>query len=523
MKQIKNSITKYALLLTAVLYLVGCSDDFLKTEPTGQISLETLGEMAKKDPESILEPLVLGLYSTTFRWGSGGIMNGPDPSHMDYGQKNVDLCTDLMCGDLASISFSYGWYENIADFTDLSKTGAWPYGIWRYYYRLVKNANEVLDLLGGDEKMPETDALKAYYGQAKAIRAFAYFYLVNLYQHPYSEKKDAPGVPVYRTQVDAEIHGQSSVGEVYDLIVSDLKDAVVALKDFDRGSDKSKINQDVAYGLLANAYLFMGKYQEAADAADAVIVKNSYPILLRTGTGAASVLNNGFNSLANSKNWMWGIDQTTENTGSLINWWAHVDAYTYGYNWAGDRKVIDSILFASIQGTDVRRRWFGAYTTSSPATTYNVNVGVAPLLPIGKFFDPRKNYTNGDKTWDNDLVYMRIEELHLIKAEALARLYDDGGAKAALQVLLDQRNTASVLDVVETNEDLLNVIYSNWRIEMWGEGRSYLAMKRFKATMTRGKNNAVLAGQSFAYNDPRMIFEIPEREWLNNPNLVPQN
>jgi hypothetical protein len=49
-----------------------------------------------------------------------------------------------------------------------------------------------------------------------------------------------------------------------------------------------------------------------------------------------------------------------------------------------------------------------------------------------------------------------------------------------------------------------------------GEGKSYLAMKRNKATTTRGSNH-LFAGDSFQYNDAKLTFEIPQNEVLNNP------
>jgi len=502
-----KSKIKIVLLLTAALCIVSCSKDFLNTEPTGYLSSDAMSKIAKNDPASVLDPLVSGLYSTTFLLNSGGSTTRND---MDYGQKNIDLCTDIMCGDVAGAAFTYGWYRAIAQYTDQIKTGTMPYIAWRLYYRLIKSANEILDILGDDENIPEDAALRVYYGQAKAMRAYCYFNLINLYQHPYSDKKDSPGVPIYRTQLETEVHGQSTVGAVYDLIVKDLEDAIVALQDFDRGSDKSKINQDVAYGMLANAYLFMGEYEKAAAAADAVISKGKYPILSQ-----ADALTNGFNSVSKSSNWMWGIDVTPENYSGIACWWSHVDIFTYGYASSGDYKLIDAGLYAAIPSADVRKKWFGKYTSG------NIEVGVDPLLPIGKFFDPGKT-PDGDRTWTNDLVYMRVEEMYLIKAEALANANDIAGARVALKALLDQRNPSADLSVMN-QADLLNEIYLNWRVEMWGEGKSYFAMKRFKKSMTRASNNALLAGNTFPYNYNRMIFEIPEREQLNNPNLVPQN
>jgi hypothetical protein len=66
---------------------------------------------------------------------------------------------------------------------------------------------------------------------------------------------------------------------------------------------------------------------------------------------------------------------------------------------------------------------------------------------------------------------------------------------------------------------LQDEIYLQTRIEFWGEGKSYLAMKRNKATITRGSNHLFFAGQSFAYDSDELTFPIPQAEVLNNPNL----
>lgn len=500
----KSNIKILLLLIVTAVHIVSCSDDFLKMEPTGYLSSEAMSEIAQKDPQSVLDPLVSGLYSTTFMLNSGGSV---DRNDMDYGQKNIDLVTDLMSGDMAGTAFTYNWYRAVAQYTDQIKTGSMPYMAWRYYYRLIKSANEVIDILGGEEAIPEDAVSKAYYGQAKTMRAYAYYYLVNLYQHAYSDKKDSPGVPLYITQLEADMKAQSPVSEVYELIIDDLEDAVVALRSFDRAGDKSKVNQEVAFGLLAYAYLTTGEYVKAAAAADSVIAKG-YPVLTR-----ANALTNGFHTVSN--NWIWGIDVTPDNYSGIACWWSHVDLFTYGYASAGDFKVIDSNLYASIPAGDVRKNWFGDYTGDGFVA------GASPLLPVGKFFDPEKE-VDGDKSWTNDLVYMRVEEMYLVKAEALANNDNLAEAKNALKVLLDERNPDINLSVMDKT-DLLNTIYQNWRIEMWGEGKSYFALKRFKRTVTRSNNHALLAGESFPYNYQYMIFEIPEREQLNNPNLLPQN
>ena len=70
---------------------------------------------------------------------------------------------------------------------------------------------------------------------------------------------------------------------------------------------------------------------------------------------------------------------------------------------------------------------------------------------------------------------------------------------------------------------LKQAIYNQTRIEFWGEGKSYLALKRNQATVTRGTNHVFRANQSFAYDIDEMSFQIPQLEMNNNSEITSQN
>ena len=114
---------------------------------------------------------------------------------------------------------------------------------------------------------------------------------------------------------------------------------------------------------------------------------------------------------------------------------------------------------------------------------------------------------------------MRSDEFYLLNAEANAKTGQDAAARTALSTFLAQRITdVSYLNAL-SGQALLDEIYLQTRIELWGEGKTYLAMKRNKAKITRGSNHLFEAGNSFSYNDPKLTFVIPQAEVLNNPNL----
>jgi hypothetical protein len=139
-------------------------------------------------------------------------------------------------------------------------------------------------------------------------------------------------------------------------------------------------------------------------------------------------------------------------------------------------------------------------------------------MPVNKFFDPAR-VIGGQRNIVTDYVYMRLEEMYLLNAEANARLGQDALAKDMLKQLLAKRITdISYVDAL-SGQALLNEIYLQTRIELWGEGKSYLAMKRNKMAVTRGSNHLFEAGRTFAFDADELTFPIPQAEELNNPVL----
>lgn len=486
---------KYIQLLGAgclVVAMSACSEDFLEKEPNGYITPGQLAENAVWNPNIMLGQAA-GIPATTFVQGSGGTEN-----HDDFGQKSVDISTDLMSGDMVMSGETYGWFSSDSRLLNNTKNRQRAYSFWRYYYRIIKAANLIFDTVGGDDKMPEEGTEnRLYFGQAKAMRAYAYFYLVNLYAKPYDVAKADKALPIYRTQLTAETVGLSTVEDVYELVISDLKDAIVALTGTERTS-KDAPDAATAKGLLAYAYLQTCQYENAAEIATEVIESGEYPMMT-----ADEILESGFRSV-DIPSFMWAINLTKDNSPALPTFWGHVDYFTYSYCAAGDYKMIPDNLYAQIPATDSRKQWF---RTSNP------------LMPWGKFYDAARK-AMGDRLWENDEVYMRVEEMYLIAAEANARATNLPDAKAVLKSLLSQRDevTAETIDGMDA-EQLLETIYFNWRLEMWGEGRGLMTMKRFKKTVTRGSNDFAYPGTAISYDDSRLYFEIPENEITNNPNL----
>lgn len=495
----------YIIALSAFLF-TGCSKDFLDEAPTSLISTEQLTAAAKQDPD-LLNGNIAGLYTTMYETGTGGT----NLRHDDFGQKGYDIFSDMLCSDMVLAGVNYGWYEDIVRYqatTDYTLTD--DYMVWRYYYRIIFGANTVIDALGGDTATLETDQAKHTMGQAKAMRAYGYFYLTQFYSKEYGDGSEKI-LPVY-TNTKVPNQPKSTAKEVFDLIVKDLTDAIGLLDDFNRTA-KNQVNKEVAEGLLAYALAYRGSdadlHQVISLTED---IMSKYPITDSLEAVAkfdanGNVINSqaGFNNVA-TPSWIWGVNLTLDQGLDLVSWWGQIDMFTYSYAWAGDPKVIDIGLYDEIRSDDIRKRQF-VFTNGFTGQ------------PINKFFDPGREI-GGQRQVTTDYVYMRADEFYLLNAETHARLGEDALAKQSLKKLVDERiKEDSYIDAL-SGQALLDEIYLQTRIELWGEGKSYLAMKRLKKTITRGSNHLFFAGKSFKYDAPELTFDIPQSEVLNNPVLT---
>lgn len=493
-----RKLIKLTLLTATMVFTFSCSEDFLDKQPSQIITTDQIADAASKNPD-VIRGTMTGIYALMFETGTGGTTG-----HDDYGHKGYDVFADMLSSDMALSVSTYGWYR--ASITEYQCTQDFTYTdnyqVWRYYFRIIRSANTVIDALGGNDAVPELDENKYILGQAKAMRAHSYFYLTQYFQKSYDPSEEI--LPLYDDLLDQN-GPKVAASEIYALIESDLQSAISLLDGYAR-SAKVEVNQNVAKGILAYVYGAMGgKDLEVKTLTGEIISSGEFTIM-----NEAEVLG-GFNDV-NTPGWMWGADITPDAGLDLVSWWGQIDYYSYSYAAYGDYKVIDADLYAAIPANDVRKGQF----YDNPASSRN-------LQPLYKFYDASRVPYGASTTVVADYIYMRVAEMYLLNAESAARSGDDPGARTSLKAVLDKRlDDTSYVDGL-SGAALLNEIGLQTRIELWGEGKSYLAMKRFKATKTRGANHLSFVGVPIPYNDERMTFEIPEAEIQNNPFISDQN
>lgn len=500
----KNKYIKTLLIVTIATLSISCGDSFLEETPTQYVSVEDVAKTGSIYSE-ILKGTLSGSYNLMYVTESGGTTD-----HTDFGQKSYDIYYDFLSGDMALTQNSYNWYNNFCQLLitiDYTQTQA-NYSAWRYYYRIIGAANKIIEAVGGNDGII-TDSNKSTMGQAKTLRAYAYFHLTQLYITEYSPTSKV--LPLY-IETGSESHEQSETKVIYDQMIDDLTQGYTLLAG-EKRSQLFEVNEDVAKTLLAYVYASMGTSEanmKAKNLAEEVIAHANLPV-----TSKQDVVG-GFNSV-NSPSWLWGSNITTDAGLDLVSWWGQIDVFTYSYQWAGDKKAIDEGLYNQIKDSDIRKTQFA---TQADIDASEGELEDSDLLaPINKFYNSGR-ISGGQRVVEDDYIYMRIDELYLLSAEMSAKEGIVIDARNRLKDILENRfdNPADYAYVdTLTGQDLVDEIYLQTRIEFYGEGKSYAALKRNKGTVNRGPNHLYLVGEPILYNDDRLTLEIPQSEIQNNP------
>jgi len=564
-----KNITKLLLVFTAALTFAGC-DEFLNQPPIGG----TLIQEQYDQLDNKLEGSMRGVYSTMYAISD----------HDVFGQRSIDMYGDLLCGDMALTDESYGWFGY--DERQLTREYRSGY-LWSHYYGMMRNINMViatvknqttfwnnlqkygmptsgLNVLDGSGNVvfhyDEKDSLNAiYYAQALTMRGYVYSSLVRFFvptvDHLFFGGYNLTNYPCFPIYTEDNMNDGAQplamINEVFNLIDKDLTTAISLFDAFGKeyeGSSKLEVDINVARGTLAYFYLNRAReinvnatnplleepMRKALKYADDVINDHKHEIIPNR-----SVLTTGFNNVEDNS-WMWGQNVTVETTGGLASFQGHVDIHSYSYAWVGGTKAIDKNLYDEIPSWDIRKQWFNDGKANS---TY-------ALCPDKKYFsakNPTSTATdNIDREWLSDNVFMRVELMHLIAAEACYFLGNLDSAAMYLCNILDERinledpmaagDYATYKATLATDDaELVKALILNWRVELWGEGYALQTFRRLtchkykhlnEKTMTveekvrRGDNHSYDKGAEMAYDDEtKYTMQIPASETNYNPHL----
>ena len=152
---------------------------------------------------------------------------------------------------------------------------------WELGYRVIGNCNKIIEIIQGlgNESTREQTIMM---GENYYLRALIYFLLVNEFAQPYSNNPTQnPGLPLKLTSDPNDLpQSRSTVAEVYDQVVLDLKDAITYLTLQQGETPKSNIyaTKEAAEALLARVYLYMENWDGAWEMANKVITSGRFEL-----------------------------------------------------------------------------------------------------------------------------------------------------------------------------------------------------------------------------------------------------
>lgn len=469
----------YILLLTIAFAFSSCESFVEPGVPKTEIPLE----LAFSDDKTATASVV-GIYAR---------MN-----NLNYQFANVlSLILPGMMADEMAYAFAFATYDEFKNNTVLS-SNQYVDIFWSSLYRYIYQANACIEGLEKAENL-NPQVKSQLLGEAKFIRAFCHFYLVNYFG-------DVP--LILTTDALANNHkARTPAAEVYASIIDDLKAAKGQLFDgYPAGAranadgERIRPNKGAASALLARAYLYSGQFDLAETEATEVIGNSQYQLM------SSEDINDVF--LINSAETIWQLQAI--NTAGGRNTWEGFLMVPASETGAALFRLIPGGLQDAFEADDLRREnWVGSRTTAAGDTylfpyKYKARFGVTPV----------QEYT----------MVLRLAEQYLIRAEARLAQNKFADAQADINAI---RNRAG-LDALELGNDagaIRAALEQERRIELFAEwGHRWFDLRRWPSlTGDAGKTRAddVLAPIKPAWQSSAIYLPLPDEAIRTNPNLIP--
>lgn len=398
---------------------------------------------------------------------------------------------------------------------------------WNGLYSVIAQTNLVLDNVPRISPMDETRKQQIL-GEARFLRAWAYFYLVRLYG-------DVPLIKNAQTIESPDFFPpRTPAEEVYNFIVEDLTLAEAAGLPWQDASGRA--SNGAVKSLLSKVYLTMAGfplnkgaayYRLAADKALDVITNGGYRLF-------ATYAELHTLSTENEGEFIWEIQYLSSVAGNplqqvLLPSFKDVSAYS---DEMGSTTPVPQ-FYQSYAAGDLRAKdrqgfFYTSYYSGGDGALKALN---APY--IFKHFDVVANGTLGTRgTTQSDLNYTQIRYADILLVYAEAQNRADGAPNAtAIKAVNDIRDRADLAPIGALSQTAFEqeVWNQRWH-ELCYEGITWFDMVRLRKAYDPVNNTFVdFVGYRFPDNptivlaERHLLFPLPTAEMRNNPNLTPQN
>lgn len=505
-----------ALLAVAMLIPTSCSDDLLNQVNSNTVSTGTFWKNA--DDARLA---VNGMYhpiTNTFFWG------------------RIVHTGAMLRSDVFNIR-PFGPNTAMSHFLGEPGNGRWSEEIWQEPFKTVFRANSILENVN-ESNISDATERNGILGQAYFMRAFAYWYLVNLYGN----------VPIVTKtpETDEEFFpSQATPDQVWDQIIADLNEAETRLPASWEGNDIGRPTSGSALGLRGKSYLYQGKWVEAASDFAKLVGTGRYGLLPQDQymDNFTETNENNMESVFELQYlgvdaFAWGVD--IPGVGTMGNF--HIDYAPPGKSPDQSHYVNSWVkdLFEA-NGETVRRDATIAY--DYPGSTGYGGVpfaddfageitlandeGMEPIftrkyagMDIGVRDDVDFLGTNVGTNWR----IIRYADVLLMHAEALNEQGMTSQAAGFVNMVRDRAGVAAI-DENMSQADMRQAIIDERVLELTGESHRFFDLVRWGlADKYMGENSAhgdhpkSLSGGVFKTNKHEYLW-IPNSELGANPNM----
>ena len=450
----------------------------------------------EEEPQNKLKPETVTDYDE--------LLNNGYPTTKDYGtQVLLDYYVEMLADDMDIRYFNadadeyaihpYS-FEDTHEHT--SMLGGYDQA-WKNLYQSIYYANVVVENI--DDATGDINFRNYIKGEAMALRAFAYFKLINLYGAPYNAATAASdlGVPLkLDPTVQSESYTRSTVQEVYDQIQSDLTKGIQLMVDNDQGVEsKYKLRPISAKLLASRVALYKQDFLATIEYATEVIEKNSQLFDLSGFT---------INYAQSSFGYGQGIHYLNEANQNVLFLYGSNPFYRYVY-WPGSLALSDDFIDIFEPG-DVRLHYFSWQKG-----------------PQGLVYFKFRPFPN---RLGEPIHGFRVEEAYLNRAEAYAMTGELDKALEDLNVIrkmkFDEQFNAEDPDYYEytrtefsSQEEVIEGVREERRRELFGEFHRWYDLRRYGMPEIIHEHNE----DTFVLpqGDPRYILQIPQVELDYNP------
>ncbi len=357
----KNKIKSIIFIVTVSFFMTSCHDDL---------------NLSPIDPDSFTQEDVFAdvasakgglakLYSSLALTGQNGPDGDPDIADIDEGFSQFSRML-FNLNELTTDHAVVGWGDpGLPNLHAMTWSGGNDF-VEAMYSRLAQEISFTNSFIANAEALADNPDVQLFIAEAKFLRAYAYYNLMDLYAN----------VPLL-TEISTDLPQQSSRADIFAFIESELlgiQDQLVA-----SGSNEyGRVDEVAAWALLSRLYLNAEVWTGTARYSEAVTFSNNVM------NSSYTINTNDANSNGTAYDELFLADNNTNGAQNEFIFALNFDGL-YSRTWGGTTFLVHGAIGGSMNPTEfgVNGGWAGYRTTKNLVNQFNIDIIDTDVLNNG--------------------------------------------------------------------------------------------------------------------------------------------